>query len=152
MVPTIAVLIPCYNEAVAIPKVVADFRAALPDATIYVYDNNSTDGTAGAARAAGAVVRTETLQGKGNVVRRMFADVQADIYVLADGDDTYQASAAPEMVRLLVENQLDMVTAIRVTEIEAAYRPGHRFGNVMLTSMVSTGGPPETRNSTHWAP
>jgi glycosyltransferase involved in cell wall biosynthesis len=136
MVPTIAVLIPCYNEAVAIPKVVADFRAALPDATIYVYDNNSTDGTAGAARAAGAVVRTETLQGKGNVVRRMFADVQADIYVLADGDDTYQASAAPEMVRLLVENQLDMVTAIRVTEIEAAYRPGHRFGNVMLTSMV----------------
>ncbi len=133
---TIAVLIPCYNEAVAIPKVVADFRAALPHALIYVYDNNSTDGTVAAARAAGAIVRSEMLQGKGNVVRRMFADVQADLYVLADGDDTYQASAAPEMIRLLVENQLDMVNGVRVTQIEAAYRQGHKFGNKVLTGMV----------------
>jgi glycosyltransferase involved in cell wall biosynthesis len=133
---SVAVLIPCYNEAVAIPKVVADFRAALPDAKIYVYDNNSTDGTVAAARAAGAIVRSETLQGKGNVVRRMFADVQADIYVLADGDDTYDASAAPEMIRLLVENQLDMVNGVRVTQIEAAYRHGHRLGNQVLTGMV----------------
>jgi glycosyltransferase involved in cell wall biosynthesis len=132
----IAVLIPCYNEAVAIPKVVADFRAALPEAEIYVYDNNSADGTAAVARAAGAIVRTETLQGKGNVVRRMFADVQADLYVLVDGDDTYQASAAPEMIRMLVENRLDMVNGVRVTEIQAAYRLGHRFGNLVLTGMV----------------
>jgi len=133
---TIAVLIPCYNEAVAIGKVIADFRAALPDAVIYVYDNNSTDGTAGAALAAGALVRTEILQGKGNVVRRMFADVQADVYVLADGDDTYQASAAPDMIRLLVDQQLDMVNGVRVTRIEAAYRHGHRLGNQLLTSVV----------------
>jgi glycosyltransferase involved in cell wall biosynthesis len=132
----IAVLIPCYNEVVAIPKVVADFRAALPDATIYVYDNNSQDGTRSAAAAAGAVVRTETLQGKGNVVRRMFADVEADIYVLVDGDDTYQASAAPAMVAMLVDGQLDMVTGVRVTEIAAAYRRGHRTGNVLLTGLV----------------
>jgi hypothetical protein len=134
---TVAVLVPCYNEEVAIPKVVADFRAALPDAAIYVYDNNSRDGTVAAARAAGATVRTETLQGKGNVVRRMFADIEADIYVLVDGDDTYEAAAAPEMVRLLVENQLDMVNGARVTEIEAAYRRGHRFGNAMLTGIVA---------------
>lgn len=134
---TVAVLVPCYNEEVAIPKVVADFRAALPEATIYVYDNNSRDGTVAAARAAGAVVRTETLQGKGNVVRRMFADIEADIYVLVDGDDTYEAAAAPEMVRLLVEKQLDMVNGARVTEIEAAYRRGHRFGNAMLTGIVA---------------
>jgi len=132
----IAVLIPCYNEVVAIPKVVADFRSALPDATIYVYDNNSQDGTRSAAAAAGAVVRTETLQGKGNVVRRMFADVEADIYVLVDGDDTYQASAAPAMVAMLVDGQLDMVTGVRVTEIAAAYRRGHRTGNVLLTGLV----------------
>lgn len=133
---TIAVLLPCYNEEVAIPQVVADFRAALPRATVYVYDNNSTDGTVAAARAAGAVVRTETQQGKGHVVRRMFADVQADLYVLADGDDTYQASAAPEMIRLLVDNQLDMVNGVRVTDVQAAYRHGHRFGNLVLTGMV----------------
>jgi glycosyltransferase involved in cell wall biosynthesis len=132
----LAVLIPCHNESVTIAKVVADFRRALPDADIYVYDNNSTDGTVAIAAAAGAIVRTETLQGKGNVVRRMFADVQADIYVLVDGDDTYQASVAPEMVRLLLDNQFDMVNAVRVTDVEAAYRPGHKFGNVMLTSMV----------------
>lgn len=134
--PRVAVLIPCYNEAVAIPRVVAGFRAALPDAAIYVYDNNSRDGTRAAAAAAGAVVRGESLQGKGNVVRRMFADIEADIYVLVDGDDTYDAAAAPAMVRLLQEERLDMVTGIRVTEIEAAYRPGHRFGNLLLTGMV----------------
>lgn len=134
--PRVAVLIPCYNEEVAIPRVVAGFRAALPGAAIYVYDNNSRDGTRDAAAAAGAVVRGESLQGKGNVVRRMFADIEADIYVLVDGDDTYDAAAAPAMVRLLQEERLDMVTGIRVTEIEAAYRPGHRFGNLLLTGMV----------------
>ena len=134
--PQIAVLIPCYNEAVAIPRVVAAFRAALPDATIHVYDNNSTDTTRAAAEAAGALVRTEPQQGKGNVVRRMFADIEADIYVLVDGEDTYDAAAAPAMVAMLQRDRLDMVTAIRVTEIVAAYRPGHRFGNLMLTGMV----------------
>jgi glycosyltransferase involved in cell wall biosynthesis len=132
----IAVLLPCHNEAVTIAKVVADFRRVLPDAAIFVYDNNSTDGTMAAAAAAGAVVRSEPMQGKGNVVRRMFADVQADIYVLVDGDDTYQASAAPEMIRLLIDNQLDMVNAVRVTEVEAAYRRGHRLGNAFLTAIV----------------
>ncbi len=130
-------LIPCHNEAVAIPKVVADFRAALPDATIHVYDNNSTDGTQAAARAAGAVVRRERLQGKGHVVRRMFADVEADLYVLVDGDDTYDAAAAPAMVRLLWDEGLDMVIGTRVTDIAAAYRPGHRLGNLVLTGMVA---------------
>ncbi len=134
----IAVLIPCFNEEVAVPRVVAAFRAALPGATVYVYDNNSTDRTREVAAAAGAVVRTETLQGKGNVVRRMFADIQADAYVLVDGDDTYDAAAAPEMVRLLLADRLDMVTAVRVTKADAghAYRRGHRFGNRMLTGMV----------------
>jgi glycosyltransferase involved in cell wall biosynthesis len=132
----IAVLIPCFNEEVAIGKVVADFRRALPDATIYVYDNNSTDRTAELARQAGAIVRNESLQGKGNVVRRMFADIDADVYVLTDGDDTYDAGAAPLMVSLLIEKQLDMVNGARESEIEAAYRPGHRFGNVVLTGIV----------------
>ncbi|GAA0579377.1 glycosyltransferase family 2 protein [Craurococcus roseus] len=134
--PRIAVLVPCYNEAVAVPRVVAAFRAALPRATVYVYDNNSRDGTREAALAAGAVVRTEPLQGKGHVVRRMFADIEADAYLLVDGDDTYDASAAPEMVRLLFEERLDMVTGVRVTEATEAYRPGHRFGNAVLTGMV----------------
>jgi glycosyltransferase involved in cell wall biosynthesis len=132
-----AVLIPCYNEEAAIAKVVADFRSALPEAKIYVYDNNSRDGTIEAARKAGAIVRTEPLQGKGNVVRRMFADVEADIYVLVDGDATYDASFAPKMVALLRKDSLDMVNGARVTNIEKAYRPGHRFGNWLLTSMVS---------------
>ena len=132
----VAVLIPCYNEEVAIGPVVAAFRAALPDAVIYVYDNNSSDGTVAAARAAGALVRREALQGKGHVVRRMFADVEADVYLLVDGDNTYDASASPAMARMLVADQLDMVTGTRVTEIAAAYRPGHRFGNVMLTGIV----------------
>lgn len=134
----VAVIIPCYNEEVAIPKVVADFRAALPEAIIYVYDNNSRDRTAEVARAAGALVRRETLQGKGNVIRRAFADVDADIYVLVDGDDTYDARVAPEMVALLRREGLDMVNGARVTEIEAAYRPGHRLGNMVLTGMVRT--------------
>jgi glycosyltransferase involved in cell wall biosynthesis len=135
--PRIAVLVPCYNEEVAIPRVVADFRAALPEATIYVYDNNSRDGTVEAARAAGALVRRERLQGKGHVVRRMFADIDADLYVLVDGDDTYDAKASPAMVRLLREEQLDMVTGVRVTEIKESYRRGHRFGNALFTGMVS---------------
>ena len=133
----VAVIIPCYNEEVAIPKVIADFRAALPDATIYVYDNNSRDRTMEVARAAGAVVRRERLQGKGQVVRRMFADIEADAFVLVDGDDTYDANAAPEMLRLLVEEQLDMVNGVRTTTIDAAYRQGHRFGNALLTGMVA---------------
>ena len=134
----VAVLIPCYNEAVAIPRVVEGFRAALPDAAVFVYDNASDDGTAAVARRAGAVVRTETLRGKGNVVRRMFADIDADAdaYVLVDGDDTYDPAAAPDMVRLLLEGQLDMVNGTRVSAVEAAYRPGHRLGNRVLTGIV----------------
>ena len=133
----IAVLIPCYNEEAAITKVIQDFRVHLPDATIYVYDNNSKDRTVEVAKGAGAIVRTETLQGKGNVVRRMFSDVEADIYVLVDGDATYDAASAPKMIKALVEGPLDMVNGARVTDIEKAYRPGHRFGNWLLTSMVA---------------
>jgi glycosyltransferase involved in cell wall biosynthesis len=132
----IAVLLPCFNEEAAIPTVVADFRGALPAATIYVYDNNSRDRTAEVAREAGAIVCHETLQGKGNVVRRMFADIDADVYLIADGDDTYDASAAPKLVEILLENQLDMVNGRRVTEETDAYRAGHRFGNKLLSSMV----------------
>ena len=140
--PRVAVLIPCYNEAVAIPRVVADFRAALPAAEIFAYDNNSTDGTIEAARLAGARIGRERLQGKGHVVRRMFADVDADIYVLVDGDDTYDARAAPAMISLLLRDGLDMVTGTRVTETSAAasaraYRRGHRTGNVVLTGLVA---------------
>ena len=133
----IAVLIPCYNEAASIEKVVRDFRRAMPFAAIYVYDNNSTDDTAQRARAAGAIVRREALQGKGNVVRRMFADIHADAYVLVDGDATYDASDAPVMVELLLSGQLDMVNGTRVTDAKAAYRRGHRLGNVVLSSLVS---------------
>jgi glycosyltransferase involved in cell wall biosynthesis len=133
---SVAVLIPCYNEAAAIAKVVADFRAELPQARVYVYDNNSRDDTMAAARDAGAVVRTEALQGKGHVVRRMFADVEADIFVLVDGDDTYDAAVAPDMLRLMLDRQLDMVTGARVSEEAAAYRRGHRLGNAVLTGMV----------------
>jgi glycosyltransferase involved in cell wall biosynthesis len=132
----IAVLVPCYNEEAAIARVVGDFRAELPDAVIYVYDNNSTDRTAEVARAAGATVRREHRQGKGNVVRRMFADVEADIYVLVDGDATYDASSAHAMIARLVEGGLDMVVAARRGD-EQAYRPGHRFGNRMLTGFVA---------------
>src|SRR5262245_59880810 len=133
----IGVLVPCYNEEAAIGKVIADFRAALPDAGIYVYDNNSTDGTVKAAVAAGAVVRRELHQGKGRVVRRMFTDVDADIYVLVDGDATYDAPSAPQMIRKLVAERLDMVCAVRVDREEAAYRPGHRAGNRLLTGFVA---------------
>jgi glycosyltransferase involved in cell wall biosynthesis len=132
----VAVLVPCYNEEVAIAKVVADFRAAIPDAAIYVYDNNSTDGTVAAASRAGAVVRRERHQGKGNVVRRMFTDVDADIYVLVDGDATYDAPSAPRMIEKLVRDRLDMVCAVRVDREDAAYRLGHRAGNRLLTGFV----------------
>ncbi len=133
----LAVLIPCYNEAVALPGVVSGFRAALPDAVIYVYDNNSTDDTIAIAHAAGARVAREMAQGKGHVVRRMFADVEADIYVLVDGDGTYDAASAPALIAALCGQSLDMVTATRIDQSQAAYRPGHRFGNAMLTGLVS---------------
>jgi len=133
----IAVLIPCYNEQAAVPAVIRAFQAALPGAAIHVYDNNSTDGTVAVARAAGASVRTERLQGKGNVIRRMFADIEADVYVLVDGDDTYDASTAPDMVAMLLRDQLDMVNGARVSDIQAAYRPGHRLGNAVLTGLVT---------------
>ncbi|MEN3951289.1 glycosyltransferase family 2 protein [Iodidimonas sp. SYSU 1G8] len=134
--PRIAVLVPCYNEGVSIGAVVRDFRAALPQARIFIYDNNSTDDTVAVARAAGAIVRREPLQGKGNVVRRMFGDIEADIYVLVDGDDTYDAASAPRLVAELLDDRLDMVVGARVAEAKAAYRPGHRLGNVVLTRLV----------------
>ncbi len=132
----IAVLIPCYNEEPAVANVVRDFQASLPGATIYVYDNNSRDLTQAVARAAGAVVRVECLQGKGHVVRRMFADVDADIYVLVDGDDTYDAAAAPDMIRRLAEDQLDMVSGVRRPTGDDSYRRGHRMGNWLLGFLV----------------
>jgi glycosyltransferase involved in cell wall biosynthesis len=133
----VAVLVPCYNEEMAIGKVVADFRAALPDAAIYVYDNNSTDRTVEAATTAGAIVRREHHQGKGRVVRRMFTDVDADIYVLVDGDATYDAPSAAGMIDKLMAERLDMVCAVRVDRDEAAYRLGHRAGNRMLSGFVA---------------
>jgi glycosyltransferase involved in cell wall biosynthesis len=133
----VAVLVPCYNEERAIAKVVADFRAALPEAALYVYDNNSTDGTVTAAEKAGAVVRRETYQGKGHVVRRMFNDVEADVYILVDGDATYDAASARAMVTKLVDERLDMVVATRVDRDPAAFRPGHRLGNRLLTGFVA---------------
>ena len=134
--PRIAVLLPCYNEELNIAGVVAAFRQSLPDAVIYVYDNNSTDKTVSVARSAGAIVRRETYQGKGNVVRRMFSDIDADIYVIADGDGTYDASVAPEWIRKLVEENLDMVVGSRIETEAKAYRHGHKFGNFFLTGMV----------------
>jgi glycosyltransferase involved in cell wall biosynthesis len=133
----IAVLLPCHNEETAVAEVVAAFRAALPAATVYVYDNNSTDRTIDLAQAAGAVVRTEQHQGKGYVVRRMFADVDADIYVLADGDATYDAPSAPAMIARLLDDKLDMVVGARVHREEAAYRRGHQAGNWVLTAFVA---------------
>lgn len=132
----IAVLIPCYNEAAAIGKVVEDFRQALPEAKIYVYDNNSTDQTAELARQAGASVRREPRQGKGHVVRRMFADVDADIFVMVDGDDTYDASVAPQMVTRAVQEGLDLVNGVRIAGSQTAYRPGHKLGNQVLSGLV----------------
>lgn len=132
----IAVCIPCYNEAPTVARVVARVRRALPEAVVYVYDNASTDGTARLAAGAGAVVRTESRRGKGNVVRRMFADIEADVYVLVDGDDTYHPDSAPEMIRLLRQGPCDMVNGARVTTRGAAYRAGHRFGNAFFTGLV----------------
>jgi glycosyltransferase involved in cell wall biosynthesis len=132
----IAVLVPCFNEELTVGQTVADFREALPLATVYVYDNNSTDRTIDAAKAAGAVVRNESRQGKGNVVRRMFADIDADIYVLVDGDATYEAKAAPAMVRRAIEDNLDFINGARVSQKMEAYRRGHRFGNYILTALV----------------
>ena len=134
--PRIAVILPCYNEAGAIVQTVQDFRRALPAADIYVFDNNSTDGSYELADSAGAIVRRVTQQGKGHVVRRMFADVDADIYVMADGDATYEAAAAPRLIAAMLEDNLDMVVGARRSEVEEAYRRGHRFGNWALTSLL----------------
>ncbi|WP_315706773.1 MULTISPECIES: glycosyltransferase [unclassified Bradyrhizobium] len=133
----VAVLVPCYNEAAAVASVVKGFKQALPTATVYVYDNNSKDRTIDIAREAGAEVRSERRQGKGHVVRRMFADVDADIYVLVDGDATYDAPSAPRMIERLVSEHLDMVVGLRVDQEQAAYRMGHRTGNWMLTRFLA---------------
>ena len=137
MARRVAILVPCYNEAAAIRQVVEQFRKVLPEALIHVYDNNSTDGTSEAARSAGAIVGNETRQGKGHVVRRMFADVEADIYLLVDGDATYDAPSAPRMIEKLVRENLDMVVGCRIAEVQESYRPGHRFGNRILTGFVT---------------
>lgn len=133
----IAVLIPCYNEAATIGSVIADFRTALPTAAIYVYDNNSTDDTIKLAEQAGALIRKEHQQGKGHVVRRMFADIEADAYVLVDGDDTYEAAAAGRLVQKLMSDGLDLLTAKRIATSGEAYRLGHQFGNRLLTALVA---------------
>jgi glycosyltransferase involved in cell wall biosynthesis len=132
----IAVLLPCYNEAASIAKVVAAFKEALPTTDIYVYDINSTDNTAEIALSAGATVRHEFHRGKGNVVRRMFSDIEADIYIMADGDGTYDPAVAPELIRKLIEEHLDMVVGNRIETDAKAYRSGHKFGNRMLTGLV----------------
>src|SRR6187402_763095 len=137
MKPRVAVILPCYNEEAAIGATVAGFRAALPDAAIYVFDNNSRDRTVEIAQMAGAIVRREPMQGKGNVVRRMFADIDADVYVMADGDATYDAAAAPAMIQRLVEESLDMVVGARASEVEEAYRRGHKLGNAVLTGILA---------------
>lgn len=134
---SIAVLIPCYNEERTVGKVVEDFRHALPQARIYVYDNASEDATSEVAKAAGAEVRVEANRGKGRVVRRMFREISADYYVLVDGDDTYEASISPAMLQLAIENHLDLVNGIRIAEQQEAYRAGHRWGNRLLTGLVS---------------
>ena len=135
---SIAVLVPCYNEEATVAQVVADFRSALPDASIYVFDNNSSDRTIEVAREAGAIVRSETRQGKGNVVRRMFADIEADIYLLVDGDATYEAAAAPKLIAKMQSEGLDFVNGVRKSEGKSGYRPGHRLGNAVFTGMVKT--------------
>ncbi len=139
LLPRIAVLIPCYNEEKTVAQVVRDFRAALPGAMIYVYDNNSADQTIARATEEGAIVRSEKYQGKGNVMRRMFSDIEADIYVLVDGDNTYHAASAPKMIDKLLTEQLDMVVGTRLTahEGDASFRRGHEFGNHMLTGFMS---------------
>jgi len=133
-----AVLLPCYNEEAAIAQTIAGFRAALPQAQIYVYDNNSRDRTREVAAASGAIVRTEKMQGKGNVVRRMFADIEADIYIMADGDSTYDAAAAPALVAKLIDEQLDMVVGARKSQIEEAYRRGHQLGNRLFNGILAS--------------
>jgi glycosyltransferase involved in cell wall biosynthesis len=135
--PRIAVLLPCYNEETAIAATIAGFRAALPDAAIYVYDNNSRDRTREIAAEAGAIVRTERQQGKGHVVRRMFADIDADVYIMADGDLTYDPASAPAMVDLLLAERFDMVVGTRKHEAKAAYRGGHVLGNRLFTGLLS---------------
>jgi glycosyltransferase involved in cell wall biosynthesis len=134
----IAVLVPCFNEEAAVARVVGDFRKALPSADIFVYDNNSSDRTMAVAQEAGAIVRSERRQGKGHVVRRMFADVDADIYVRVDGDATYDAASAPRMIETLLSERLDMVVGLRVDQAVAAWRPGHRTGNRLLTGFISS--------------
>jgi glycosyltransferase involved in cell wall biosynthesis len=135
--PRIAVLLPCYNEEAAIGRVIAGFRKALPGAQIYVYDNNSRDRTVEQAEKAGAVVRGERMQGKGHVVRRMFADIDADVFVMADGDLTYDPKAAPAMVEQLVRERLDMVVGTRLHEAKDAYRGGHVLGNRLFTGLLA---------------
>jgi glycosyltransferase involved in cell wall biosynthesis len=135
---SVAVMIPCYNEELTVAKVVSDFKALLPGATVYVYDNNSTDRTIEVATSAGAVVGREPLQGKGNVVRRMFADIEADIYVLVDGDDTYSADRTAEAIDIMTSERLDMIVGVRKTHIDKAYRFGHRFGNQLFTGLVAS--------------
>ena len=134
----VAVLLPCYNEGLVLRTVIERFHAAWPSATIYVYDNNSSDDSVAVAQKAGAIVRSEKRQGKGFVVRRMFADIDADIYIMCDADETYDASAVPTLVAELVDNGLDMVVGTRIDTSGTAYRPAHRFGNWMLTSLVRT--------------
>ncbi len=133
----VAVLIPCYNEALTIGAVVSGFKTALPGAAVYVYDNNSTDETVAEARAAGALVFSETMQGKGNVVRRMFRDIEADFYLLVDGDGTYDPAAAPKMLDLARAQKIDLVNGVRVSAGADSYRFGHKFGNRVLTGMVN---------------
>jgi len=134
---SVVVLIPCYNEEATVTQVIQDFKKTLPEATIFVYDNNSTDNTSKVAIAAGAVVRSEPMQGKGNVVRRMFADIEADIYIMLDGDGTYDASVAPEMIDMLYKEKLDMVVGTRLeSEGDQLFRSGHRLGNSAITNMV----------------
>lgn len=137
MPPDVAVVIPCHNEELTIADVVADFRTALPSCRVYVYDNNSTDDTVVRAREAGAIVRNEQLQGKGNVVRRMFSDVSADVYLMADGDGTYDPKISPDLIRMITVDALDMVVGVRLlNESEDAFRLGHRAGNKTLTKFV----------------
>lgn len=136
----IAVLIPCYNESKTIEKVVKDFKAALPEAVIYVYDNNSSDGTDEIARNAGAVVRYEFRQGKGNVIRRMFREIDAECYIMTDGDDTYPAECAPEMVDMVLNRKTDMVVGDRLssTYFTENKRPFHNFGNSLVRKSINT--------------
>ena len=134
----IAVLIPCFNEELSINQVVLDFKRFLPQAKIYVYDNNSTDQTAEIARLAGAIVRTEEKQGKGHVVYRMFGDIEADFYIMVDGDGTYDISVAPLMIDVLINERCDMVNGKRIESNKENYRSGHRLGNLLLTGVVST--------------